>query len=156
MVELTKYRTRLTENKRVTVEKELIMEYPEELSIIRSPEDAAIIGKDYMRIQEETEEYMYMICMNNKNRIIGIFEIAHGTVNSSIVGVREIFQKALLVNAVCILLIHNHPSGDPSPSKEDIEITKRIMKAGEIVGVGVLDHLIIGDRYVSLKDKGYI
>lgn len=156
MVELTKYKTRLTENKRVTLEKEIIMDYPEAFSIIRSPEDAAIIGRDYMHIHEETEEYMYMICMNNKNRIIGIFEISHGTVNSSIVGVREIFQKALLVNAVCILLIHNHPSGDPSPSKEDIEITKRIMKAGEIVGIGVLDHLIIGDRYVSLKDKGYI
>ena len=156
MARMIKYKTRLTENKRVTLDKEISVNYPEIASIIRSPEDAVIIGREFMRIHEEPEEHMYMICVNNKNRIIGVFEISHGTVNSSIVGVREIFQKALLANAVAILLLHNHPSGDPSPSKEDIEITKRIMKAGEIVGVGVLDHLIIGDRYVSLKDKGYI
>ena len=132
------------------------MNCPELVSVIRSPEDAAIIGKGFMRMHEEPEEYMYMICMNTKNKIIGVFEISHGTVSSSIVGVREIFQKALLANATCILLLHNHPSGDPSPSREDIEVTRRITEAGKIIGIQVLDHIIIGEQYVSLKEKGHM
>ena len=94
-----------------------------------------------------------MLCMNTKNRIIGVFEISHGTVNSSVVGAREIFQKALLANAVHIILMHNHPSGDPSPSFEDIAITEKLMEAGKIIGVEVLDHLVIGDTYVSIKSR---
>lgn len=156
MVRMTKYKTKLTENKRVTLEKEVSMNCPELTSVIRSPEDAAIIGKGFMRIHEEPEEYMYMICMNTKNKIIGVFEVSHGTVSSSIVGVREIFQKALLANAVSILLMHNHPSGDPSPSREDIEVTRRIVEAGKILGIQVLDHIIVGDQYVSLKEKGHM
>lgn len=95
--------------------------------------------------------------MNTKNVIHGVFELSHGNVNSSIFGVREIFQKALLANAVSIILLHNHPSGNPQPSIQDIESTKRAVEAGRIVGVEVLDHLIIGDTsYVSLKEKGYL
>lgn len=156
MVRMIKYKTRLTENKRVELEKELSVNRPDLISIIRSPEDAASVGKDFIRIHEEPEEYMYMLCLNNKNRVTGIFEISHGNVNSSIVGPREVFQKALLANAVSIILMHNHPSGDPSPSREDIDVTKRLTDAGNIVGVQVLDHLIIGERYVSLKEKGYL
>ena len=156
MVRMIKYKTRLTENKRVELEKEVSTNCPDLVSIIRSPEDAATIGKGFMRIHEEPEEYMYMICMNTKNRIIGVFEVSHGNVNSSIVGVREIFQKALLANAVSIILMHNHPSGDPKPSREDIEVTKRITEAGKIIGIEVLDHIIVGDQYVSLKEKGYL
>ena len=97
-----------------------------------------------------------MICMNTKNKIIGVFEISHGSVNSSIVSPREVFQKALLANAVSIIVMHNHPSGDCTPSREDIEVTKRLVEAGKIVGVEVLDHIIVGDRYSSLKEKGYL
>ena len=156
MARMTKYRTRLTENKRVVLEKEVSMNYPDLPYIIRSPEDVVQVGKTFMRIHEEPEEYMYMICLNTKNRVIGVFEISHGNVNSSIVGTREIFQKALLANAVSIILMHNHPSGDPSPSREDIEVTRRIVEAGKIIGIQVLDHIIIGDRYSSLKEKGHM
>lgn len=156
MVRMVKYKTKLTENKRVELEKEVSMNCPDLVSVIRSPEDAAAVGKGFMRIHENPEEYMYMICMNTKNRIIGVFEISHGNVNSSIVGVREIFQKALLANAVSILLMHNHPSGDPTPSREDIEVTRRICEAGRILGIQVLDHIIIGDQYSSLKEKGHM
>lgn len=156
MARMTKYKTKLTDNKRIILEKEVSMNYPAETFIIRSPEDAAIIGKDYMHIHEESEEYMHMICLNTKNRVIGVFEISHGNVNSSIVGTREIFQKALLANAVAIILMHNHPSGDPKPSREDIEVTKKIVEAGKILGIQVLDHLVIGDQYVSLKEKGHM
>lgn len=156
MTRLTKYKTKLTENKRVILEKEASMNYPEESFIIRSAEDAAILGRDYMRIHDEPEEHLYMICMNTKNRVLGVFEISHGTVNSSIVGVREIFQKALLANSVSIILMHNHPSGSPDPSREDIAVTKKVAEAGNLLGVELLDHIVIGDRYVSLKEKGYL
>lgn len=156
MVRMIKYRTRLTENKRVVLEKEVSTNCPDLSYAIKSPYDAATIGKEFMRIHEEPEEYMYMICMNTKNKVIGVFEISHGSVNSSIVNPREVFQKALLANAVSIIVMHNHPSGDPTPSREDIEVTKRLVEAGKVVGVEVLDHIIIGDRYSSLKEKGYV
>ena len=97
-----------------------------------------------------------MICMNVKNVITSVFELSHGNVNSSIVGIREMFQKALLANAVSIIVMHNHPSGDCSPSREDIEVTKRMVEAGKILGIEVLDHIIIADKYCSLKEKGYV
>lgn len=151
---ITKYRTRLTEEKRVTLEKEVSVNRGDINRTIKSPEDAALIGKNFLRIHEESEEYLYMICMNVKNVVIGVFELSHGNANSSIVGVREIFQKALLANAISIIVMHNHPSGDPTPSREDIEVTKRIVEAGKIVGVQVLDHIIVGDRWCSLKERG--
>ena len=156
MVRLIKYTTKLTDTKRVVLEKEVSMNCPTLSYAIKSPDDAATIGKEFMRIHEEPEEYMYMICMNTKNRVVGVFEISHGTVNASLVTPREVFQKALLANAVSIILMHNHPSGDCSPSREDIEVTKRLVEAGKIVGVEVLDHIIVGDRYSSLKEKGYL
>lgn len=156
MVRMIKYKTRLTENKRVVLEKEVSMNYPSLSYVIRSPQDAVEVGKEFMHIHEEPEEYMYMLCMNTKNKIVGVFELSHGTVNASIVGTREAFQKALLANAVSVIFMHNHPSGDPAPSKEDIEITKRLMEAGKIIGIEVLDHIVIGDTYCSLKEKGYL
>lgn len=156
MARMTKYTTKLTENKRVILEKEKSMNCPSLSYAIKSPDDAVVIGKEFMRIHEEPEEYLYMICMNTKNRVIGVFEISHGTVNASLVTPREVFQKALLANAVNIILMHNHPSGDCTPSRQDIEITKRLVEAGNLLGVDVLDHIIIGDRYSSLKEKGYL
>lgn len=156
MVRMIKYKTKLTKEKRITLEKEVSVNRPDVEGVIRSPEDAANIGRNFMHIHEESEEYLYLICMNVKNKIIGVFEVSHGNVNSSIFGVREIFQKALLANAVSIIVMHNHPSGDPKPSREDIEVTKRLVEAGKIIGVEVLDHIIVGDSYTSLKEKGFI
>ena len=156
MVRLIKYKTKLTENKRVTLEKEVSTNCPDLSYAIKSPDDAVSIGRGFMRIHEEPEEYMYMICMNTKLDMTSVFEISHGNVNSSIVGAREIFQKALLANAVSIILMHNHPSGDPAPSREDIAVTERIVEAGKIIGIQVLDHIIVGDSYVSLKENGYM
>lgn len=156
MVRMTKYKTKLTENKRVTLEKEMTRNCPDLTYAIKSPDDAATIGKEFMRIHEEPEEYMYMICLNVKNKVIGVFEISHGTVNASLVSPREVFQKALLANAVSIILMHNHPSGDCTASREDIEITKRLVEAGKILNIEVLDHIIVGDHYSSLKERGYV
>ena len=154
---IVKYDTRLTEQQRVVLEKEYSVNCPEVDRKISSPEKLVSLAKYHLRLHERSEEYLYMVCTNNKLVVTGIFELSHGNVNSSIMGVREILQKALLANAVSIFIMHNHPSGDPTPSREDIQATERLVKAGEIVGVQVLDHLIVGrPEYVSLKDKGYI
>jgi DNA repair protein RadC len=153
---MIKYKTKLTENRRVALEKEISVNRPDIVGIIRSPEDASNVAKGFIQLHENPEEHLYMICMNTKNRIIGVFEISHGNANSSIVGVREIFQKALLANAMSIIVMHNHPSGDTTPGREDIEVTKRIAEAGKIIGIELLDHIIVGDNYCSLKEKGYL
>ena len=151
-----KYKTKLTADKKVVLEKELSVNRPDLNKTIRSPEDVYIFAKDFLHLNEQSEEYLYMVCMNTKNVITSIFELSHGSVNSSIFSVREIFQKALLANAVSIILMHNHPSGVTDPSIEDVEVTKRAVEAGRIIGVEVLDHIIVGDGFCSLKEKGYV
>ena len=153
---VVKYKTKLTEDRKAILEKDYSVNYPGMDNMMNSPEKVVELAKGFLRMHEETEEYMYMICLNTKLRMSGIFEISHGNVNSSIVGTREVFQKALLANAVSIIVMHNHPSGDCSPSHEDIAVTKKLKEAGNIVGVDVLDHIIIGNQYCSLKEKGYI
>ena len=135
MVRITKYKTRLTEDKKVTLEKEVSVNRPDLSAIIRSPEDVYILAKDFIRLHEESEEYLYMVCLNTKNKVTSVFELSHGNVNSSIVGIREMFQKALLANAVSIIVMHNHPSGDCSPSREDVNITKKMKEAGDLIGI---------------------
>ncbi len=154
---ITKYKTRLTDDGKAVLEKEVSVNCPEVSRIMSSPDRLTILARSYLRLHEETEEYLYMVCLNTKLKMTSIFELSHGNVNSSVVGIREMFQKALLANAVNIVLMHNHPSGDPKPSRQDIDITKRAIEAGNILGVDVLDHIIIGNPgYTSLKDKGYI
>lgn len=154
---VVKYATKLTEKQRVVLEKEVSVYCPEVERKMNSPEQIVKFATHYLRMQELPEEYMYMLCMNTKLDMIGVFEISHGNVNSSIVGTREVFQKALLANAVCIAMIHNHPSGDPKPSREDVEVTKKLVEAGKILGIQVLDHIIIGrPEFSSLKEKGYM
>jgi DNA repair protein RadC len=124
---------------------------------MNSPEKVARFARDFLRIHEQTEEYLYMICVNYKLEMTSVMELSHGNVNSSIFSVREILQEALLANAVSICMIHNHPSGDPTPSRQDVESTERLVKAGDLIGIQVLDHLIIGrPTFSSLKEKGYI
>lgn len=152
-----KYKTKLTESQKAVLEKEVSVNCPDIDRKMNGPESIVRLAKHFLRLHEQTEEYAYMLCLNTKLELIGVFEISHGNVNSSIVGTREVFQKALLANAVSIVLIHNHPSGDATPSREDVEITKRLVEAGKIVGVQVLDHIVLGrPLYSSLKEKGYM
>lgn len=152
---VVKYKTVLTEDQKAVLEKEISVNCPEVNRKMNSPESAVLLAKHFLRMHEQTEEYMYMVCLNTKLEMTSVFEISHGNVNSSIVGCREVFQKALLANAVSIILMHNHPSGDPKPSIEDIEVTRRLMEAGKILGIQVLDHIIIGrPGYTSLKERG--
>ncbi|MBP1931464.1 RadC family protein [Ammoniphilus resinae] len=122
---------------------------------VRSPEDAYKLVKEFLA--DADREVFVVTCLDTKNQPTAI-NICHvGSLNSSIVHPREVMKAAILSNSASILVAHNHPSSDPTPSKEDIEVTKRLMKAGEIIGIDVLDHLIVGnERFISLKEKGYL
>ena len=122
---------------------------------IKSPCDVAALARDVLEMHEMAEENFIILCLNTKNKIVGIHTVSIGSLNASIVHPREVFKVALLNNANGIICLHNHPSGDPEPSREDIEITHRLANAGNILGINVLDHVIIGEqRYVSLKEQG--
>jgi len=118
-----------------------------------SPEQVA---DTFSFLQRETKEYFFSIHLDGKNRINCVDEVSVGSLNQSIVHPRELFKTALLSSAAAIILIHNHPSGDPDPSREDIEITRRIKDAGEILGVKILDHIIIGSSYLSFVERGLL
>lgn len=124
---------------------------------ISSPESAVHIIKEVFEMDAQCEEIMVLIALNTKNNIVGCFEVSRGSLNSSIVHPREIFKRAIAINAASIILGHNHPSGDPAPSGEDINTTNRIKECGKILGIDVLDHVIIGENsYVSLKERGVL
>ena len=122
---------------------------------IRAPEDAAhYLMPEMTSLQQENFVALFL---NVKNKIIHKQTIFVGSLNASIVHPREIFREAIRRSAASIIVAHNHPSGNPTPSPEDIEVTKRLIEAGQIVGIDMLDHIIIGDhQFISLKEKGYI
>ena len=126
-----------------------------EVPVIKSPAEVYQVAKQILALHEKPEEHFCIICLNTKNKIVGVHTISIGSLNASIVHPREVFKAAMLNNASAIICLHNHPSGDPEPSREDIETTKRLVEAGEIMGIRVLDHVIIGEqRYLSMKEKG--
>ncbi|CUX50482.1 RadC family protein [Clostridium sp. C105KSO13] len=116
------------------------------------------IAKYYMEdMRHGSRESMKLLLLNTKTRLIGETDISKGTINSAVVSPRELFVEALQKNAVSIILLHNHPSGDPTPSKEDVLITRRIWDAGQLIGVELLDHIIIGNNcYISMKEKNFL
>ena len=122
---------------------------------IKSPADvAAWVMEDLRYLQQEQ---FRVLLLNTKNVIIAWEEVSRGSLNSSIVHPREVFARAIKRSAAAMILVHNHPSGDPTPSQEDINITRRLVEVGRLVGIEVLDHLIIGDGvFSSLKEKGYV
>lgn len=108
-------------------------------------------------LANETKEHFLALHTDSKNRILCIDHISAGSLNASIVHPREVFKGVLLSSAAALILLHNHPSGDPTPSREDLELTGRLKEAGELLGVRVLDHVIIGSgSYVSLADRGLL
>jgi len=124
---------------------------------VQNPKDIFNIAQKVIRANEYAEENLWLVTLDVKNNITGIFTVSTGTLNSSIVHPREVFKRAVLQNSASIIICHNHPSGDPAPSQEDINITKRIYEAGKILGIELLDHVIIGDnKYTSLKEKGIL
>jgi DNA repair protein RadC len=122
---------------------------------VRSPEDSYKLLKQFL--EDKDREHFIVVALDTKNQPVSI-NICHiGSLNASIVHPREVMKSAVLSNAASIIVGHNHPSGKVEPSREDIEVTKRLVEAGKIIGIEVLDHIIVGDdTFTSLKEKGYI
>lgn len=122
---------------------------------IRSPEDGYNLLKQFLG--DVDREYFIVICLDTKNQPTSINVCHIGSLNASLVHPREVMKPAILSNAASILVGHNHPSGIPNPSQEDINVTHRLNEAGKVIGIELLDHIVMGDDdFVSLKDKGYI
>jgi DNA repair protein RadC len=122
---------------------------------IKSPEDASALVMEEMRHLDR--EHFLALLLNVKNQVIAKELISIGTLNTSSVHPRELFKPAIRRSAASIILVHNHPSGDPEPSREDYEVTERLVEAGQLLGIDVLDHIIIGDnKFTSFKAKGLI
>ena len=127
---------------------------PDARPAIASPADAANLLMYQLAALEQ--EYLYVLLLDTRNRLIGQpIEVYHGSLNTSLIRVGEVFREAVKVNAAGVIVAHNHPSGDPSPSPEDVAVTRALIEAGKLLDIDVLDHLVIGrHRFVSLKERG--
>jgi len=124
--------------------------------IICSPEDGAKIASRF--IGRDDREVFFVMCLNTKNNVVPVHRCHVGSLNSSIVHPREVYKSAILNNAASVIIAHQHPSGDIKPSMEDINVTKRLVEAGKLLSIEVLDHLVVNsdNSFTSLKERGYI
>ena len=130
----------------------MVASAPEERPKITSPADAANLLMSEMMFLEQ--EHLRVILLNTRNEVLSAPTIYQGSLNTSVVRVGELFKQAVRANAAALIVAHNHPSGDPSPSPEDINVTRQLVKAGKLLDISVLDHIVIGhQRYVSLKER---
>ena len=110
----------------------------------------------FAHLREESREVFATVHLDTKNRILCVETVSIGSLSASIVHPREVFKGVLLSSAAALVLVHNHPSGDPTPSRDDLEVTQRLKDAGEILGIRVLDHVILGETHLSLADRGLL
>lgn len=133
--------------------KRLMVASPEERPQVKSPADVANLLMLEMGFLQQ--EHLRVVLLDTKNRVLGMPTIYIGSLNTSVLRVAELFREAIKANSAALIVVHNHPSGDPTPSPEDVRITQQIVEAGKLLDVEVLDHLVIGQqRYVSLKERG--
>ncbi len=122
---------------------------------IRSPQDAYELAKSFL--EDKDREHFIVVSLDTKNQPVSINVCHIGSLNASLVSPREVMKAAILSSAASIMVLHNHPSGLTDPSNEDIKVTKRLVEAGNLMGIELLDHIIVGDNtFNSLKEKGYI
>lgn len=125
--------------------------------IIKSPQDGANLATEI--IGDEDREVLLVIVLNTKNKVVAIHKCHVGSLNASIVHPREVMKAAILNNGASIIISHNHPSNDPTPSRQDIEVTQRVQEAGKILGIELLDHIIVSNKkskFTSIKEKGFM
>ena len=139
----------------VELGRRLALKAAEQRTVVHGPADAA--GYAMPRFRFERKEHFAVLLLNAKNHILALKTISVGTLTSSIAHPREVFQAAIEQAAAAVILVHNHPSGDPTPSAEDLALTRRMTEAGEVMGIPVIDHIILGyDKFISLKEEGMI
>lgn len=151
---LTTYKTELNEELHNVLIKENSCDYP--CDNLNNPDKIVNMLNAVYRLNRQAEEHLYMLALNTNNKILGMFEVSHGTVNCSICNPRDIFIKALLCGATYIILAHNHPSQDTKPSKDDLHICKRVSEVGKMIGIELLDNLIVGAGYYSFRENNII
>lgn len=151
-MDITTYITELSQEGHNMLVKENSYAYAKDC--LKNPLEVAEMLNTVFRLNKKAEEHGYMIAMNTKSKVLGVFEVSHGTVDLSIVNPREIFIRALLCGAQGIILAHNHPSGDVTPSEEDRAVYERIKKAGKLLGIQVHDNIIVGNGYFSFAEIG--
>lgn len=116
-----------------------------------TPKDAAALLQELL--QDEPSEVFGMLCLTTKHRVIAYHEVSRGTLDSTLVHPREVFKAAVVANAAAIVIAHNHPSGDPTPTADDLAVTRRLVATGDLLGIAVLDHIVVGEgRYYSFKE----
>jgi DNA repair protein RadC len=121
--------------------------------VLKTPKDSAAALMTVL--QDQPNEVFAILCLTTKHRVIAYHEVSRGTLDSTLVHPREVFKAALLANAAAIIVSHNHPSGDPSPTLDDLDVTRRLVATGEVLGIPVLDHIVVGEgRYFSFKEGG--
>ncbi len=124
-----------------------------EKPLVKTPDD--VVGLVRGRLKGKKKEHFLALLLDTRNKLIKVAEISVGSLDSSLVHPREVFKEAISATAASVIFVHNHPSGDPTASEDDIKLTKRLAEAGKIVGIDVLDHIIISDKnYLSLKREG--
>ncbi|MBL7074910.1 DNA repair protein RadC [candidate division KSB1 bacterium] len=122
---------------------------------VKTPEDAVKLVRN--RLKDKKKEYFLTLLLDSRNKLIRTAEISVGSLNANIVHPREVFKEAISASAAGVILVHNHPSGDPAPSEDDIKITKRLVEVGKVMDIDVLDHIIVaGKDYLSMNNKGLI
>jgi len=151
---ITTYQTQINEDFHNILVKEKSINYS--IDTLNGPEKIVTMMNDIFQLDKRAEEHVFLIAVNAKNRPIGIFELSHGTFNCCILSPREVFIRLLLCGACHFFLVHNHPSGDISPTQDDIRTTERIEDAGKLMGVYMLDHIIVGNNYYSFKIQGQL
>lgn len=125
---------------------------------VSNPIKARDLFVEVLELDKRAEEVFAIATLDVHNKVTGVFEVSTGTLSSSLVAPREVFKRAILMNAAAILLGHNHPSTVPEPSSDDIQTTKKLVKSGKMLGINVVDHIIIGDidNYISMKEENLI
>ena len=150
---IIQYKTILNEDRKNILVRESSKNYPD-LGELDNPDNVCLLANAVFDANHLAEEHVWLIAVNTKNHPIGVFEVSHGSDRVSIVTPRELFIRLFLCGAHAFFLIHNHPSGDITPSSEDDELTKRIISAGKMLNVGLIDHVIIADRmYYSYRES---
>ncbi len=131
----------------------LRLESPGERVVVKSPADAANLLSDMSTLEQET---MRTVLLDTKNRVLGKPDVYRGSLHTTVIRLADLFREAIRQNSAAIIIAHNHPSGDPTPSPEDVAVTREIVQAGKILDIDVLDHLVIGagQKFVSLKERG--
>lgn len=153
---VNQYTTHLDKELRTIVIKERGINYEQD-NEFKTPTCIDRLFRELYQLDKRSEEFLYLVCLNSSCKLIGVFELSHGTVDSAPVAIRELFVKALIIGTVGFILVHNHPGGSKKESREDIEVTNKVKRASELIQVKFWDHVIIaGDTFISLREQGYL